>query len=173
MTFLGPLRSGLFFLMELFFGRKIPRRTKRNTKTWKLIVFFLFVFSLGINVLTIRNVLNLLDENKDLKRRNYVVMTNNNELMELVTATRKVNDDFRDINMSLKQYNQVAIQTNNQLLELLKTKDIPLEKIEEIENSIEKAMIAQANILIKSKSVIEKETILEEKIDEGSTVTSN
>lgn len=173
MTFLGPLRSGLFFLMELFFGRKIPRRTKRNTKTWKLIVFFLFVFSLGINVLTIRNVLNLLDENKDLKRRNYVVMNNNNELMELVTATRKVNDDFRDINMSLKQYNQVAIQTNNQLLELLRTKDIPLEKIEEIENSIEKAMIAQANILIKSKNVVEKENILEERIDEGSTVTSN
>ena len=173
MGFLGPFRNILFFLLELFVGSG-RRRMRRNAKTWKLVVFVLLLISISANLLLFRSVIEKLEENNDLKRRNYVVMNNNNELMKLIDSIRKVNDDFKEINSTLKHHSNMSMQTNSQLLELLRTKDIPIEKIEEIEKTLKQSMIAQANIEIDTNNVNVEEAALEKKIDsKTSTMIKN
>lgn len=135
-----PARNLVYFLLEFMTGRRLPRSMKKQLGLWRA----LLVAALGISIVghwfTVKEVLSVRAENKDLRRRNTIVMNNNKELLEITSRLHQINNKIMQFEMDII----LAVKDN-----------LNGDTIRSLEERIDDSMILQTQSIIEAQKILE------------------
>lgn len=135
-----PVRNLVYFLLEFMTGRRLPRSMKKQLGLWRA----LLVAALGISIVghwfTVKEVLSVRAENKDLRRRNTIVMNNNKELLEITSRLHQINNKIMQFEMDII----LAVKDN-----------LNGDTIRSLEERIDDSMILQTQSIIEAQKILE------------------
>lgn len=135
-----PVRNLVYFLLEFMTGRRLPRSMKKQLGLWRALLVAVLGISIVGHWFTVKEVLSVRAENKDLRRRNTIVMNNNKELLEITSRLHQINNKIMQFEMDII----LAVKDN-----------LNGDTIRSLEERIDDSMILQTQSIIEAQKILE------------------